>query len=251
MGIVGKIVGGTIGFALGGPLGAVAGAVFGHAYDSTENDERPDQRQYLSSLEASQLAFFVSTFSMLAKLASADGQVTNEEIDTVESFAIRDLRLSAHEKEVAFNIFRAALDSPAGFDDFAVQFYQHFQHQPQMIEMIMDILLKVSVADGALNHREESLLKNAARIFHVDDHRYQQLKSKYISVDDQAYQVLGCSPDDSNDRIKSQYRHLVQAYHPDKIASKGLPEEFIQLAHEKFREIQSAYEEIKQKRGMR
>ncbi len=251
MGIVGKIVGGTIGFALGGPLGAVAGAVFGHAYDSSENEDLSDQRRYLSTLEASQLAFFVSAFSMLAKLANSDGRVTNEEIDTVESFATNDLRLSKYEKEVAFNIFRAALDSPAGFEDFTVQFYQHFQHQPQMIEMVMDILLRVSVSDGALNKHEEALLNRAADIFHLSGQRFHQLKSRYISVDDQAYQVLGCVPDDSDDKIKRQYRNLVQAYHPDKIASKGLPEEFIELAHSKFREIQAAYEEIKQRRAMK
>jgi DnaJ like chaperone protein len=54
----------------------------------------------------------------------------------------------------------------------------------------------------------------------------------------------------SDAEIKKRYRELVQAYHPDKISSKGLPDEFVQLAHEKFREIQSAYEEIKKERGI-
>jgi DnaJ like chaperone protein len=40
-------------------------------------------------------------------------------------------------------------------------------------------------------------------------------------------------------------------YHPDKIISKGLPEEFNQLAHDKFREIQEAYEIIKKERGIK
>jgi DnaJ like chaperone protein len=251
MGIIGKIVGGTIGFALGGPLGAIAGAVFGHAFDHGNLALEEDNHRYLSGLEESQLAFFVSTFSMLAKLTKADGQVNEKEINTVMAFAGQDLGLSAASREIAFNIFHAALASPASFEDFAVQFNNQFQHKPQMSEMMIDILLRVSVADGAVTVSEETLILSAVNIFHMPKERYTQLKSQYMANSDQAYDVLGCKRDDNDDHIKKQYRHLVQTYHPDKIASKGLPEEFTQLAQEKFREIQSAYESIKKERGFK
>ncbi|WP_054031469.1 co-chaperone DjlA [Desulfatitalea tepidiphila] len=251
MGIVGKLLGGTIGFALGGPLGAIAGAVFGHAFDSSTRDLQEDQIPHFSGLEASQLAFFVGAFSMLAKLTQSDGRVSPEEMDTIEAFAVRDLRLSPEAKSVALNIFRTALESPASFNDFALQFYNHFQGQPHLIEMMVDILLRVSVADGALNATEESLILGAVRIFRMSEQRYQQVRAAYAGTGDVPYQVLGCRPDDSDDMIKQRYRKLVQEYHPDKIASKGLPDEFIQLAHEKFREIQNAYETIKKERTIR
>lgn len=251
MGIVGKIVGGTIGFALGGPLGAIAGAVFGHAFDSSEESGLQGRSDSLSGIEQTQLAFFVSTFSMLAKLAQADGQVRNEEIDTIEAFAVRDLKLNPAEREVALNIFRAALASPARFEDFALQFYQRFQNNHQMIEMMVDILVRVSVADGVVNRAEEALLLHAVRIFQMGEQRYGQIKSRYTATENQAYEVLGCRSDDSDESIKKRYRTLVQSYHPDKIAGKGLPEEFIDLAHEKFREIQKAYETVKQERGLK
>jgi DnaJ like chaperone protein len=252
MGLIGKIVGGTIGFALGGPLGAIAGAVFGHAFDSSPGQQIDSQHvQPLSSIEESQLAFFVGTFSMLAKLAAADGRVKTEEISTVESFAINDLGLSAQSRTIAFNIFRTAIDSPARFEDFAHQFYEQFNNQPQMIEMMIDILLRVGVADGVLHASEQALIERAVDIFNFDQNRYNQLKFKYAGVSDQAYHVLGCNPDDSIDTIKKRYRKLVQDYHPDKIASKGLPEEFNQLAHDKFREIQDAYDTIKKERNLK
>ena len=251
MGIIGKIVGGTIGFALGGPLGAVAGAVFGHAFDSESANQQHHTSTQLSFLEESQLAFFVGTFSMLAKMVKADGQVKKEEIDVIEAFAARDLRLDPASWEVAFNIFRTALESPARFEDFAVQFYGHFRNQPQMIEMMIDILLRVAVADGSLHLAEETLILSAARIFNFNQTRLDQLKSKYVAASDQFYHVLGCRRQDTDEEIKSKYRHLVQTYHPDKIAAKGLPDEFIKLAQDKFREIQTAYETIKKERGIR
>jgi DnaJ-domain-containing protein 1 len=64
------------------------------------------------------------------------------------------------------------------------------------------------------------------------------------------YEILKCTPEDSDDEIKRQYRRLVQEYHPDRIASLDLPPEFNQLAHDKFREITRAYEMIKKERGL-
>jgi DnaJ like chaperone protein len=250
MGIIGKIVGGTIGFALGGPLGAVAGAVFGHAFDSENMAIEESPRPRPSMLEETQLAFFVGTFSMLAKLAKADGRVRQEEIDTIESFAINDLGLTPSSREVAFNIFHTALDSPASFEDFAIQFYGHFRNQPQMIEMMVDILLRVAVADGSIHLAEETLILSAVHIFRFDQNRLNQLKSRHMASSEKFYDALGCSRQDSDETIKRRYRHLVQTYHPDKIAGKGLPDEFTQLAQDKFREIQEAYETIKKERNM-
>jgi DnaJ like chaperone protein len=250
MGIIGKIVGGTIGYALLGPLGAVAGAAFGHAFDSENTAIEGTPKTRLSMLEETQLAFFVATFSMLAKLVKADGQVRQEELETIESFALHDLRLNPSNREIAFNIFRAAMDSPASFEDFAMQFYGHFRHQPQMIEMMIDILLRVAVADGSLHLAEETLILSAARILHFDRTRLNQLKSKYVASSEKFYHVLGCERQDPDEIIKRRYRNLVQTYHPDKIAGKGLPDEFTQLAQDKFREIQQAYEMVKKERGM-
>jgi DnaJ like chaperone protein len=251
MTIVGKIVGGTIGFALGGPLGAIAGAVFGHAFDSAPDESRRFESAGLSSIEQTQLAFFVSTFSMLAKLVSADGQVKDQEIDAVKVFARHDLGLTPESREVAFNIFKTAINSPARFEDFARQFYDRFYNQPQLIEMMMDILLRVGVADGDLDLAEETLILRAAQIFNFNTTRLAQLRARYSAVQNPAYEVLGCSRQDSDAAIKKRYRILVQEYHPDKIASKGLPEEFNKLAHQKFREIQMAYEAIKKERRIK
>jgi DnaJ like chaperone protein len=42
----------------------------------------------------------------------------------------------------------------------------------------------------------------------------------------------------------------VKEYHPDMIASKGLPEEFTKLAEDKFREIQEAYDRVRKERNV-
>jgi len=251
MGWMGKIVGGTIGFALGGPLGAIFGTAFGHAFDTGTELDSPRDGQRLSRVEQNQLTFFVAAFSMLAKLAQSDGRVSPEEIDSIETFMEKDLRLNVESRQVAVNIFRTALNAPGTFDDFARQFYEEFHDQPQMLEVMIEVLLRVAVSDGSMTGKEEELILVAVNTFRFSSIRYNQLKAKHVKNADKAYAVLGCSPDDDDDQVKRCYRQRVQEYHPDKIAAKGLPDEFTRFAQDKFREIQEAWEEVKAERGIK
>lgn len=254
MGWLGKVVGGTLGFALGGPIGAIAGAAFGHTFDKKEaaylSGEGFQQQGRLSTGEETQMTFFVAAFSMLAKIAKADGHVSDREIASIEEFMSRDLNLDPTSRATAISIFRQALNSKDHFNAFAVQFYNVFRTQPQILELMMDILFRVSSADGQISSEEEILLLSAARTFNFNDSVYDNLKSRYVKVKNRYYAVLQLDESASNEEIKKQYRKLVVEYHPDKIEAKGLPEEFVQFASDKFKEIQEAYDTIKKERGI-
>lgn len=58
------------------------------------------------------------------------------------------------------------------------------------------------------------------------------------------YKILGVSPTASDEEIKQAYRELVRKYHPDKYADSDLAD----LATEKMKEINAAYEEIQKMR---
>ena len=59
------------------------------------------------------------------------------------------------------------------------------------------------------------------------------------------YKVLGVSRDASDDEIKRAYRELAKKYHPDKYKDSDLSE----LANEKMKEINAAYDEIQKQRA--
>ncbi|MDD2603261.1 MAG: DnaJ domain-containing protein [Desulfobacteraceae bacterium] len=62
------------------------------------------------------------------------------------------------------------------------------------------------------------------------------------------YRVLGLSADATAEEIHRAYRQLAAKYHPDKVAHLG--EEFRRLAEQRFKEIQAAYQTLKQRRRL-
>ena len=51
--------------------------------------------------------------------------------------------------------------------------------------------------------------------------------------------------------IKKTYQRKRKEFHPDTLLSKGLPDELLEKAKEKFIEIQAAYEEIEKKNKLK
>lgn len=276
MGWFGKIVGGIFGWLIGGPLGLVAGLTFGHAMDKAsamEDGERGGTHsrfQVFSSMrnagDRSQLIFFVAAFSMLARIATSDdSKVSDAEYRKVLDFIDRDLQLDAYSRSSALRVFQAALRTEGSFEDFALQFQQHFSTQTGLILLMMDILYRVSTADGPPGPRARDMLAAAERIFMLPPDVRESLRARYLGAssgqksrasyvpagNSKPYEVLNISPEASDEDVRRAYRSLSREFHPDMIASKGLPQEFSKFAEAKFLEIQEAYEEIKRRRGLK
>ena len=56
------------------------------------------------------------------------------------------------------------------------------------------------------------------------------------------------SPETSDREIKRAYRKLISQYHPDKLIGQGVPEDMIEQATERSKEIHAAYELIEKHR---
>lgn len=283
---IGKIIGGTLGFMIGGPLGLVAGAALGHLFDKssemTEGEgpygvEKPQSKYYgqptASESEKRQMVYFVSVFSMLSKLCTADGAVNQRSKARVERFIQENMGGNPQAVQLARNIFEEALRSEYSFESFAVQFYSYFGGDTNMLVTMMHMLFQVSMADGMMTDGEARLIDSAGVVFRFSFFTMDSFKRQYqfhtassgysynaggyreqtvrSGASSHAYDVLGLSPDASDEDIKKAYRKLSIEYHPDMVASKGLPEEFSRFATEKFKEISAAYQEIKKERGLK
>ena len=238
MSLIGGLVGGMIGFTFLGPLGALIGSVVGSRMGrNSVRRKNPNNFDH-------QVAFFAALFACLAKIAKADGQVTKEEINKIEDFITQKFNLDGEQRNFAINIFQKAKDDNVSFDAYAKQLASLLKRSPNSLMIFYELLFELAMADGELHPNEEKLLKKVPKIFGFNDGLYNQLFQKYGLKTQNFYEVLGVSKQMNFDEIRKMYLKKRREFHPDKLISKGLPEELIEKAKEKFIEIQEAYEEL-------
>ncbi|MCB0325760.1 MAG: TerB family tellurite resistance protein [Bdellovibrionales bacterium] len=207
----------------------------------------------LNEQETIQRNVFISTFAMLAKMASADGTVSKNEVEAVDRFMKQVLKLDDARRSFAIKVFNRARTSTKTFRDYAEEYRELLKDTPEMYEWMVDVLARVSLADQVFSNPEASLLYSACEVFGVDPGRYaklaQHLQPAAVAQDDEVYQRIGCSPTSSDEEIAAKVSQLEQQFDPEHIVAMGLPEEFVKVAQEKRKAVQEAHQEIRRRRG--
>jgi len=243
MSIWGKILGGAAGFAIGGPLGALLGASMGHAVDSgvvssTSSDGASSTRK---------ITFTIGVIALSAKMAKADGQVTDDEVAAFKQV----FEIPPHEVKNVSRVFSLAQQDTAGYEAYAKQIAKLFGDAPNVLEDLLGALFYIAKADGVVHPGELEYLENVATIFGFENECWESLKALHLGPDKASpYTVLGVKPDISNDELKKTYRDLIKENHPDRLIAEGMPEEFIQVANDRLAAINSAYDKIEKLRGL-
>jgi DnaJ like chaperone protein len=237
MSIWGKIGGAAAGFIFGGgPIGALAGAAVGHMlFDREEAEGEPG------------VAFTIAVIGLGAKMAKADGVVTDAEIAVFE----RIFRVPPGEAANVRRVFNLARQDTAGYEVYAAQIARAFRGNPAVLEDILDGLFEIAKADGVLHPGEQEFLERVAEIFGFAPNEFRRIRASHFGPDRaDPYAVLGVDYNASDDEIKRTYRLLVRENHPDSLIARGVPEEFVRLATDKLSAINGAYEKIERERGM-
>lgn len=266
----GKIIGGSFGFMLGGPLGALLGAAIGHNFDkglkTASDDFSPGAQARI------QTAFFTATFSVMGHLAKADGRVSRDEIEVARQVMLQ-MQLDPEQQRVARALFSEGKQDSFNLDAVLAQFRRECQRRHNLLQMFIEIQLHAAYADGVVHAKERQLLSylcqqlgfSAQEFAHMEAMVQAQhhmggeqpggragagSRGRGLSLDD-AYAVLNVSATASDAEVKKAYRRLMSQHHPDKLVSKGLPEEMMALAKEKTQEIRAAYDLVKESRDMK
>jgi DnaJ like chaperone protein len=239
------IIGGGIGAMLAGPFGAVIGAAIGANLGGMNSQQV--SRIGFSEPQRKQALFFTAAFSMVGKLAKADGRVCEDEIAAIQRISREALGLDEQTRKFAIGVFSQAKESHESFADYARQFGELFWRESQLCSFMLSFLFEVAMADGVLHPAEEQMLLEAKTAFRIHDSVYQTLRNRHLGTQAgtpslaRHYEILGVEQGASKAEVKKAYRQKVSEFHPDKIEGKGLPPEFIKFANDKVAEINASY----------
>jgi DnaJ like chaperone protein len=138
-------------------------------------------------------------------------------------------------------------------NDKSIEFYVKIAKQGiknDYIEEVFSDMVNFAKND-TFSKQQEALLYIIGKHFSLNEKRIEEFighstkQNEKTSKQKNPYEILGCTPDDDCNTIKSKYRKLIQGVHPDKINSKELDEQIKNFAENRTKELNAAYEEIR------
>lgn len=255
-----KWIGAFLGFiTTGSILGTLAGYAIGVVIDAIASSDTPSptasQRATASrqEQEGQRNSFLFSLMVLAAHIIQADGKIMHSEMEYVRRFlrstfgetAVQEgeailLRLFDYRKQhgtSAWNqqIQQACGEMVAGMPE---------EHRLQLLAFLCEI----SRADGHVDPTEVQALRLVAQWLSLQPSLVDQMLSLGTDSLEDAYKVLGITPQATDDEVRRAYKQMALKHHPDRVATLG--DDVKESAKRKFQEINDAKEKIFKARGM-
>ncbi len=283
-----KWIGGFLGWMVGGPLGLLAGLFIGSLFDSDDGPASIGNGGYTGGGYTpgdggydygQRNSFFFSMMVLASYIIKSDGKVMHSEMEYVRQFLRQNFGADAEAQgdQILKRLFeeqdRMAAKDPNAFrkliQDSCRQIAQHMDDS--MLLQLLHFLVMLAKADGKVPDAELRALYEVAQYLglsagDVDSMLHMsggynggynsgsrggsssnKSASNEMSLED-AYKILGVSPNATNDEVKDAYRKMALKHHPDRVSTLG--EDVRKAAEQKFKEIAQAKDKIYAARGM-
>ena len=273
---LGKWIGSALGWILSGGnvLGAIAGYCIGSMLsDATSTAERENgfngngntfRNDYSDTqfnqrpFEEDRNSFLFSMLVLSSYIIKADGKIMHSEMNCVRNFlrnnfgeqAVQQgedilLKLFEMQKQQGATTFKETIRKSCVEISFHMNIGQRLQ--------LLDYLIIIAKVDGTVSPEEVYALKEVATYLglsaqDVDSMLNMEASSNQQIGLDEAYKILGISPNATNDEVKAAYRKMALKHHPDRVSTLG--DDVREAAEKKFQEINNAKERIYKARGL-
>ncbi|OXT00411.1 molecular chaperone DjlA [Notoacmeibacter marinus] len=200
------------------------------------------------------VAFSVAMIALSAKMAKADGVVTQSEVTAFQQI----FEIPASESRNVFRLYELAQQDVAGFEAYAKQMAElcgdggrNDGETTCLTEDVLDGLFHIAKADGVLHERELDFLRIVGSIFGFSDTVFDTIAARHVSLGEaDPYAILGLSADASDREVQQRYRELARQWHPDYMIARGVPEEFMEIANQRMAALNAAMAAIQEVRAV-
>ena len=258
----GNVLGAIAGYCIGSMLSEATstaerdngfngnGNTFRNDYSDTQFNQRP--------FEEDRNSFLFSMLVLSSYIIKADGKIMHSEMNCVRNFlrnnfgeqAVRQgedilLKLFEMQKQQGATTFKETIRKSCVEISFHMNIGQRLQ--------LLDYLIIIAKVDGTVSPEEVYALKEVATYLglsaqDVDSMLNMEASSNQQIGLDEAYKILGISPNATNDEVKAAYRKMALKHHPDRVSTLG--DDVREAAEKKFQEINNAKERIYKARGL-
>ena len=233
-----KWIGGGLGWALGGPIGAIIGFVLGSAIDSIK--VIPTSGNVTSSGD-----FTVSLLILSAAVMKADGKLMKSELNFIKDFFSKQFGKEKTEQQM--QVLKGILQQEIPVQQVCIQIKHNMDISSRL--QLLHFLFGIAAADGEIHPSEVKIIYTIARYLGINQADYESIHAMFEkTTDNSLYTILEITPDATDEELKKAYRKMAVKYHPDKVSHLGM--DLQNAAKEKFQKLNSAYEEIKKRRGI-
>ena len=235
-----KLLWGGLGWVVAGPIGAILGYAYGsmNAEPKVENFGSSSGRVYAPKTRHGD--FVISVLVLLAKVMKADGKLLKSELDYVKNFLIQQFGV-LQAKELMM-VYKDILDQEYPLRDVCRQIQRSMDH-PSRLELI-HILYGLSAADGDVHEKEVQVIQAIANYLNINKNDYESIKATFAKDEGAPYRILEIDKTANEEEVKKAFRKMANKYHPDKVSHLG--KEMQDLAEEKFKAVNDAYQQIKE-----
>ncbi|MEP6828194.1 MAG: DnaJ family molecular chaperone [Aestuariivirga sp.] len=186
------------------------------------------------------VAFTIGMIALGAKMAKADGAVTDDEVVAFSQV----FHVPEKDQAAVSRVFNLAKQDVAGYETYAAQVAKLFGAGSHVLESVLDGLFHIAKADGVIHPGEMEYLERVTEIFGFKQNEWLRIRARHVAIKDDPYEILGVDPDVTLAVAKKRYKSLVKELHPDKQIAAGVPAEMVRLATDRLARINAAYAEI-------
>ena len=236
-------MGAGLGFLRGGPLGAIVGGTAEYFIG------KKFQKKLQKSLPGihSKADFITSLVVIITRVGIVNGPLTESQVKIIHKFFIKNLGFSVTDFKSIDPLIREVQNKKPDIAPFVKEYKKSCQNNYNLL--LVALCYQISLVENSLDEGSESLLKQVVLLLGLSYDQHNKMRVKYsLEIIKTPYHVLKIPSDASNDEVKKAYRRLISLYHPDRVAHEG--EKAVEDAHLKFLEIQAAYEELENIRGI-